>query len=533
MGIHIGAVFILLAVSALGAFGPILLRVIRSKTFRTALKIGTFFAFGTVLATGFIHMLQPANEALTSACLPASWNESYEAYAYLFAVLAILAMQAFDFAVQQYQCRMGDLAGGDPCCNIDRALELGQGGAVGGMALGGTGGGADSAARRALEQPLRKDSHSHSEEDAEEDAERTSLSRVASVYLMEAGIVFHSVVIGITLGVSTGAQFKTLMIVLSFHQFFEGFAIGFTAVDARLNGLKLFVVGLIYSLTTPIGVAIGIGIRQTYNGNDATTLLVQGIFDAVSAGILIYVALVQLITPQFTHNKWLTQQSLPVKLLSFAALYGGFAVMAVIGKQHRHRWARVLSEGMPSQHLRDEESGLLQSLQNGSSTASGTWLTHRMQHAPENSLDRTPDDSRLLGAMQGMGLASDGGAGAKPSPEMEYLSGVVARGVAVAVEGTVEHAMSAAVHTAIEDQNIHFDVKVPGVEVLIERGAWANLGTLVAVTGVILFWRGVWNMDTVVGVSLTSDLLSMGIGLGTMLCIRYFRVPLARTFPEM
>ncbi|KAL6785134.1 hypothetical protein ACKKBG_A02570 [Auxenochlorella protothecoides x Auxenochlorella symbiontica] len=136
---------------------------------------------------------------------------------------------------------------------------------------------------------------------------------------------------------------------------------------------------------------------------------------------------------------------------------------------------------MPSQHLRDEESGLLQSLQNGSSTASGTWLTHRMQHAPENSLDRTPDDSRLLGAMQGMGLASDGGAGAKPSPEMEYLSGVVARGVAVAVEGTVEHAMSAAVHTAIEDQNIHFDVK-------------ANLGTLVAVTGVILFWRGVWNM---------------------------------------
>ncbi|KAL6784631.1 hypothetical protein ACKKBG_A02565 [Auxenochlorella protothecoides x Auxenochlorella symbiontica] len=332
MGIHIGAVFILLAVSALGAFGPILLRVIRSKTFRTALKIGTFFAFGTVLATGFIHMLQPANEALTSACLPASWNESYEAYAYLFAVLAILAMQAFDFAVQQYQCRMGDLAGGDPCCNIDRALELGQGGAVGGMALGGTGGGAHSAARRALEQPLRKDSHSHSEEDAEEDAERTSLSRVASVYLMEAGIVFHSVVIGITLGVSTGAQFKTLMIVLSFHQFFEGFAIGFTAVDARLNGLKLFVVGLIYSLTTPIGVAIGIGIRQTYNGNDATTLLVQGIFDAVSAGILIYVALVQLITPQFTHNKWLTQQSLLVKLLSFAALYGGFAVMAVIGK---------------------------------------------------------------------------------------------------------------------------------------------------------------------------------------------------------
>lgn len=38
MGLHIGSVFILLGVSLLGAFGPTLLKVIRSKLFRTALK---------------------------------------------------------------------------------------------------------------------------------------------------------------------------------------------------------------------------------------------------------------------------------------------------------------------------------------------------------------------------------------------------------------------------------------------------------------------------------------------------------------
>lgn len=39
-------------------------------------------------------MLLPANKNLSSPCLPESWNERYEAWAYLFVVLAIVFMQA-------------------------------------------------------------------------------------------------------------------------------------------------------------------------------------------------------------------------------------------------------------------------------------------------------------------------------------------------------------------------------------------------------------------------------------------------------
>lgn len=49
--------------------------------------------FGTILATAFIHMLLPAAQNLSSPCLPESWNERYEAWAYLFVVLSIVFMQ--------------------------------------------------------------------------------------------------------------------------------------------------------------------------------------------------------------------------------------------------------------------------------------------------------------------------------------------------------------------------------------------------------------------------------------------------------
>ncbi len=40
----------------------------------------------------------------------------------------------------------------------------------------------------------------------------------------------------------------------------------------------------IFTITTPIGIAVGIGIASTYNANSTNALITQGIFDAVSTG---------------------------------------------------------------------------------------------------------------------------------------------------------------------------------------------------------------------------------------------------------
>lgn len=102
--------------------------------------------------------------------------------------------------------------------------------------------------------------------------------------------------------------------------------------------------------------------------------------------------------------------------------------------------------------------------------------------------------------------------------EVEVVAGAVAEAVAEAVQEAVAEAVHDAVQQAIED-NVQFDVR-------------SNVYTLVAVTGVILFWRGVWNTwDVLFGTGLDSNVGCMVVGLVIMLIIRFFNLPLVEGLP--
>lgn len=53
------------------------------------------------------------------------------------------------------------------------------------------------------------------------------------------------------------------------------------------------VAAALYGLTTPLGIAVGLGLRSSYNPESTTAAIVSGILDALSAGILIYTGLVE------------------------------------------------------------------------------------------------------------------------------------------------------------------------------------------------------------------------------------------------
>ncbi|KVH97098.1 Zinc/iron permease [Cynara cardunculus var. scolymus] len=57
--------------------------------------------------------------------------------------------------------------------------------------------------------------------------------------------------------------------------------------------------GVFFALTTPSGIVIGILVSNSYEENSPTALIVQGVLNAASAGILIYMALVDLLSPDF------------------------------------------------------------------------------------------------------------------------------------------------------------------------------------------------------------------------------------------
>lgn len=45
---------------------------------------------------------------------------------------------------------------------------------------------------------------------------------------------------------------------------------------------------VIFAVTTPVGVAIGIGIQSSYNADSLANLIVSGIFDSISTGMPLF-----------------------------------------------------------------------------------------------------------------------------------------------------------------------------------------------------------------------------------------------------
>lgn len=87
---------------------------------------------------------------------------------------------------------------------------------------------------------------------------------------------------------------------------------------------------LFFSLTTPVGIAIGFGISSVYNENSPTALIVEGCLNSVAAGILIYMALVDLLAEDFMNPK--VQSRGKLQLGINVSLLIGAGLMSLLAK---------------------------------------------------------------------------------------------------------------------------------------------------------------------------------------------------------
>ncbi|OMO77891.1 Zinc/iron permease [Corchorus olitorius] len=149
--------------------------------------------------------------------------------------------------------------------------------------------------------------------------------------VLEVGIVVHSVIIGISLGASESPDtIRTLLAALSFHQFFEGMGLGGCISQAQFKSVSVAIMGTFFSLTTPLGIAVGIGVSSFYNDNSPTALIVEGVFNSASAGILIYMALVDLLAADFMNPR--LQSNLRLQIGANLSLLLGTACMSLLAK---------------------------------------------------------------------------------------------------------------------------------------------------------------------------------------------------------
>ncbi|KAL0017613.1 hypothetical protein SO802_004682 [Lithocarpus litseifolius] len=310
------------------------------------------FAAGVILATGFVHMLSSGSEALSDPCLP-EYPWSKFPFSGFFAMVASLVTLFVDFVGTQYYERKQrvieeKIRVGSEDPGLESGIVTGLDGNGGQKVFGEEEGGGihivgmhAHAAHHRHSHPHGQDAcdghvsdhghghghghgHSHGFDDEEEDG---GVRHVVVSQILELGIVSHSVIIGLSLGVSQSpCTIRPLIAALSFHQFFEGFALGGCISQAQFKNLSATVMACFFALTTPAGIAVGIGIASFYNQYSVGALVTEGILDSMSAGILVYMALVDLIAADFLSKRMSCNFRLQV--VSYFTLFLGAGLMS-------------------------------------------------------------------------------------------------------------------------------------------------------------------------------------------------------------
>ncbi|KAL8675776.1 MAG: hypothetical protein Q9186_007614 [Xanthomendoza sp. 1 TL-2023] len=289
MDIRIGTLFVMLVTSSIGVFGPILLvrfaHVHPSGILFTVIKQ---FGTGIIISTAFIHLLTHAELMFGNECLG---ELKYEATTTAIAVAgAFLTFLLQYISIRFYTTRskiVKSAAGPVESANGDSSDKSSQ-----------------------THVPMMQD-------------HMPKLDDPLSVLILEMGIIFHSAIIGVTLVVAGDSFYKILVV---------GLALG-----ARISNLstvslgKKLLMGSAFALITPLGMAIGLGVLNSFNGNDKATIVAIGTLDAFSAGILIWAGLIQMWAFDWLYGD-LKEAGLVQTCLGMFSLVSGLVVMSVLGK---------------------------------------------------------------------------------------------------------------------------------------------------------------------------------------------------------
>ncbi|KAI7539055.1 putative ZIP zinc transporter [Hortaea werneckii] len=306
--LRIGLIFVILATSFIGVVLPIFTSKFTGLSMdHIVLLIIRQFGTGIIISTAFVHLFTHASLLFNNDCLT---GVTYEA-----TTAAILIAGLFVAFVAEY---------------LVHRLVGGNGGHHNhGVAPRSTGGPNKGEAEN--EGDTRANSPS-SDEEALDPADKLSTRELtSSVLVMECGIIFHSILIGITLVVAGSSSFITLFIVILFHQMFEGIALGSRIALLPSQMLHKLLLAVGFAITTPIGMAIGTGVLSQFNGNDPSTIVAIGTLDAFSAGILLWVGVVEMLF----HDWWLgplAKVGVVKAVLAMVGLMAGLALMSLLGK---------------------------------------------------------------------------------------------------------------------------------------------------------------------------------------------------------
>ncbi|KGO71853.1 Zinc/iron permease [Penicillium italicum] len=313
--LRIGTLFVVLVTSAIGVFAPILMMKLPFASINGVVAtVIKQFGTGVIIATAFIHLYTHASLMFTNECLG---ELEYEATTSAVVVAGIFIAFLLEFVGHRIIVARNSKI--NPAESIQSESESQQTQQKGQH---------DHAPDQQQQPTVAALGHSHGSLDL------AGPNAKFSVMVMEAGILFHSILIGLTLVVAGDSFYKTLLVVIVFHQFFEGLALG--ARIAILPGAILpskASLAVAFSLITPIGMAIGLGVIHKFNGNSRSTLIALGTLDALSAGVLVWVGVVDMWARDWViAGGEMVDAKMSKVLTGGISFISGLVLMGVLGK---------------------------------------------------------------------------------------------------------------------------------------------------------------------------------------------------------
>ncbi|KAI3824998.1 hypothetical protein L1987_06473 [Smallanthus sonchifolius] len=110
----------------------------------------------------------------------------------------------------------------------------------------------------------------------------------------------------------------------------SGMGLGGCILQAEYKTVKKAAMVFFFSIMTPFGIALGIALSKTYKENSPSSLITVGLLNASSAGLLIYMALVDLLAADFMGPK--LQGSIKLQIKSYLAVLLGAGGMSLMAK---------------------------------------------------------------------------------------------------------------------------------------------------------------------------------------------------------
>lgn len=326
--------------------------------------VAKYFGTGVILATAWMHLLSPASDNLRDECL----GDILPDYDWTMGIglMTTMVMFLLEILVSHFDFGFGSVHGHSH--GASRDLKRDTGAAIGYLGDGQSrhAGAADSASSAAASStgpgmtataagadlygkdgipvlrsepcypaPGGEDHHMghHHREHVEGDGGHANsyAAQMTAIFVLEFGVIFHSIFIGLTLAVTD--NFLVLFVVLVFHQTFEGFGLGArlaTTTWPSSRSWTPYVLGMLYAVSTPLATGVGLAVNRSLALDAAASKIVNGVFDAISGGILMYTGLVELVAHEFMFNPEMRRAGLGVQLLAYACVASGAGVMALL-----------------------------------------------------------------------------------------------------------------------------------------------------------------------------------------------------------